>query len=161
MRSSNSSRAAPTAAAAAGAEASVAEADAADGAAAGGDGESGPSAPDAPASDALAPEVARRCNYAIIAHPDAGKTTLTEKMLLYGGALREAGEIKGKGADKATKSDWMDIEQQRGISVTASALMFEVRVCARRARASRASRASCASCASRAGCASGASVCVG
>ena len=81
----------------------------------------------AAAAKAIAEEVAKRVNYAIIAHPDAGKTTLTEKMLLYGGALREAGEIKGKGAEKATKSDWMDIEQQRGISVTASAMVFEAR----------------------------------
>ncbi len=67
----------------------------------------------------LEEEISRRRTFAIISHPDAGKTTLTEKFLLYGGAIAQAGEVKGKRA-KAATSDWMEIEKQRGISVTSS-----------------------------------------
>ena len=72
----------------------------------------------------LEEEISRRRTFAIISHPDAGKTTLTEKFLLYGGAIAQAGEVKGKRA-KAATSDWMEIEKQRGISVTSSVLQFE------------------------------------
>jgi peptide chain release factor 3 len=70
-------------------------------------------------------EVAQRRTFAIISHPDAGKTTLTEKLLLYGGAIREAGSIKQRKAAKHAVSDWLAIEQERGISVTSSVLRFE------------------------------------
>lgn len=70
-------------------------------------------------------EVKRRRTFAIIAHPDAGKTTLTEKLLLYGGAIHLAGEVKAKANRRHTTSDWMEIEKQRGISVSTSALRFE------------------------------------
>ena len=70
-------------------------------------------------------EVERRRTFAIISHPDAGKTTLTEKFLLYGGAIVEAGMVKGKKQQKHAVSDWMEIEKQRGISVTSSVLQFE------------------------------------
>ena len=70
-------------------------------------------------------EVGRRRTFAIISHPDAGKTTMTEKLLLYGGAIRLAGSVKARKATKHAVSDWMDIEKQRGISVTSSVLQFE------------------------------------
>jgi len=70
-------------------------------------------------------ETARRRTFAIISHPDAGKTTLTEKLLLYGGALHEAGSIRARKATRHAASDWMSIEQDRGISVTSSVLRFE------------------------------------
>ncbi len=70
-------------------------------------------------------EVARRRTFAIISHPDAGKTTLTEKLLLYGGAIHEAGSIKQRKAARHAASDWMAIEQERGISVTSSVMRFE------------------------------------
>ncbi|BEP30388.1 peptide chain release factor 3 [Helicovermis profundi] len=73
----------------------------------------------------LTTEVNRRRTFAIISHPDAGKTTLTEKFLLYGGAIREAGSVKSRRANKHAVSDWMEIEKQRGISVTSSVLQFE------------------------------------
>ncbi len=73
---------------------------------------------------ALKDEITRRRTFAIISHPDAGKTTLTEKFLLYGGAIAQAGEVKGKRARAAT-SDWMEIERQRGISVTSSVMQFQ------------------------------------
>ena len=66
-----------------------------------------------------------RRTFAIISHPDAGKTTLTEKLLLFGGAIRAAGEVKARGAARRARSDWMKIEQQRGISVTSSVMTFE------------------------------------
>ena len=72
----------------------------------------------------LKEEISRRRTFAIISHPDAGKTTLTEKFLLYGGAIAQAGEVKGKKARAAT-SDWMEIEKQRGISVTSSVMQFQ------------------------------------
>ena len=72
----------------------------------------------------LQEEISRRRTFAIISHPDAGKTTPTEKLLLYGGAVAQAGEVKGKRA-KAATSDWMEIEKQRGISVTSSVMQFQ------------------------------------
>ena len=73
----------------------------------------------------LSTEINRRRTFAIISHPDAGKTTLTEKFLLYGGAIQSAGSVKGKQNDKHAVSDWMDIEKQRGISITSSVMQFE------------------------------------
>ena len=70
-------------------------------------------------------EISRRRTFAIISHPDAGKTTLTEKVLLYGGAIQSAGSVKGKQGDRHATSDWMEIEKKRGISVTSSVLQFE------------------------------------
>jgi peptide chain release factor 3 len=72
----------------------------------------------------LPPEVARRRTFAIISHPDAGKTTLTEKFLLYGGAIQLAGQVRAKGEARRTRSDFMKMEQERGISVSASAMSF-------------------------------------
>ncbi len=69
-------------------------------------------------------EIERRRTFAIISHPDAGKTTLTEKLLLYGGAIREAGSVKARKASRHATSDWMEIEKQRGISVTSSVMQF-------------------------------------
>ena len=63
-------------------------------------------------------EISKRRTFAIISHPDAGKTTLTEKFLLYGGAINQAGSVKGRKTAKHAVSDWMEIEKQRGISVT-------------------------------------------
>ena len=73
----------------------------------------------------LAKAVARRRNFAIISHPDAGKTTLTEKLLLYGGAIQQAGAVKAKGEQRKVTSDWMEIEKQRGISITSTVLQFD------------------------------------
>ncbi len=73
----------------------------------------------------LAEEAGRRRTFAIIAHPDAGKTTLTEHILLAGGALRAAGAVKARGENRRARSDWMKIEKERGISVTASVMTFE------------------------------------
>ncbi|WP_439481912.1 peptide chain release factor 3 [Cyclobacterium plantarum] len=73
----------------------------------------------------LTQEIAKRKTFGIIAHPDAGKTTLTEKMLLFGGAIKTAGAVKSNKIDTATKSDWMEIEKQRGISVATSVMGFE------------------------------------
>jgi len=72
----------------------------------------------------IAKEVSRRRTFAIISHPDAGKTTLTEKLLLYGGAIQLAGTVKGRKASRHATSDWMALEQQRGISVTSSVMQF-------------------------------------
>lgn len=72
----------------------------------------------------LQSQIKSRRTFAIISHPDAGKTTLTEKLLLYGGAIRQAGSVKARKADKHATSDWMEIEKQRGISVTSSAMQF-------------------------------------
>jgi peptide chain release factor 3 len=69
--------------------------------------------------------VARRRTFAIIAHPDAGKTTLTEKLLLFGGAIQLAGAVKARGEQRRAKSDWMKVERERGISVTASVMNFD------------------------------------
>ena len=73
----------------------------------------------------LQEEISRRRTFAIISHPDAGKTTLTEKLLLYGGAINLAGSVKAKKTAKHAVSDWMEIEKERGISVTSSVLQFE------------------------------------
>jgi len=72
-------------------------------------------------------EVARRRTFAIISHPDAGKTTLTEKLLLYAGAIELAGAVRGRHARRHATSDWMELEQQRGISITSAALEFELK----------------------------------
>ena len=73
----------------------------------------------------LEQEIKRRRTFAIISHPDAGKTTLTEKFLLYGGAIAQAGAVKGKKSARHAVSDWMEIEKQRGISVTSSVMQFQ------------------------------------
>jgi peptide chain release factor 3 len=73
----------------------------------------------------LPTEVARRRTFAIISHPDAGKTTLTEKLLLFGGAIQQAGQVRAKGEARRTRSDFMKLEQDRGISVSATAMSFE------------------------------------
>ncbi|MFM8536145.1 MAG: peptide chain release factor 3 [Acidimicrobiia bacterium] len=78
------------------------------------------------ASAALKTEVERRRTFAIISHPDAGKTTLTEKLLLYAGAIELAGAVRGRKTDKHVVSDWMDIERERGISVTSAAVEFDL-----------------------------------
>src|ERR1043166_9368074 len=72
-------------------------------------------------------EILRRRTFAIISHPDAGKTTLTEKFLLYGGAVQLAGSVTARKNQRATTSDWMDLERQRGISVSSTVLQFEYR----------------------------------
>jgi peptide chain release factor 3 len=77
------------------------------------------------AASPLAREIARRRTFAIISHPDAGKTTLTEKLLLFGGAIQLAGQVKAKRDGRNTRSDWMAIERQRGISVVTSVMTFE------------------------------------
>jgi peptide chain release factor 3 len=76
---------------------------------------------------ALPAEIARRRTFAIISHPDAGKTTLTEKFLLYGGAIQMAGQVRAKGEARRTRSDFMQMEKDRGISVSASAMSFDFR----------------------------------
>src|SRR5258706_5660249 len=73
----------------------------------------------------LVRDVARRRTFAIISHPDAGKTTLTEKLLLFGGAIQMAGTVKARKSSRHATSDWMEIEKQRGISVTSSVMQFE------------------------------------
>jgi peptide chain release factor 3 len=80
---------------------------------------------DSPSRSPLSHEVARRRTFAIISHPDAGKTTLTEKLLLFGGAINLAGQVKAKGERRNTRSDWMKIERERGISVVTSVMTFE------------------------------------
>ena len=75
--------------------------------------------------DGLAEAVARRRNFAIISHPDAGKTTLTEKLLRYGGAIQQAGAVKARGEQRKVTSDWMELEKQRGISITSTVLQFD------------------------------------
>jgi peptide chain release factor 3 len=79
------------------------------------------------ADSPLAAEVGKRRTFAIISHPDAGKTTLTEKLLLFGGAIQMAGTVKGRKAARHATSDWMRLEQQRGISVTSSVMQFPYR----------------------------------
>jgi peptide chain release factor 3 len=83
-------------------------------------------APDVPISPLVA-EAARRRTFAIISHPDAGKTTLTEKLLLFGGAINLAGAVRAKGERRQTRSDWMKIERERGISVVTSVMTFSYR----------------------------------
>ncbi len=75
----------------------------------------------------ISEEIKKRRTFAIISHPDAGKTTLTEKFLLYGGAINTAGSVKGKANSKYAVSDWMEIEKERGISVTSSVLQFNMK----------------------------------
>ena len=75
-------------------------------------------------NDQITEQIKNRRTFAIISHPDAGKTTLTEKFLLYGGAINLAGTVKGRKAAKHAVSDWMEIEKERGISVTSSAMQF-------------------------------------
>jgi peptide chain release factor 3 len=77
----------------------------------------------------LADHVSRRRTFAIISHPDAGKTTLTEKLLLFGGAIQLAGAVKARGDARRARSDWMQVEQERGISVTASVMTFDYAGC--------------------------------
>jgi peptide chain release factor 3 len=79
------------------------------------------------ACPALEAEVRRRRTFAIISHPDAGKTTLTEKMLLYAGCINEAGAVRGRKSQRAATSDWMEMERQRGISISSTVLSFEFR----------------------------------
>lgn len=74
-------------------------------------------------------EVSRRRTFAIISHPDAGKTTITEKVLLFGQAIQTAGTVKGRGSNQHAKSDWMEMEKQRGISITTSVMQFPYRDC--------------------------------
>ena len=74
-------------------------------------------------------EVARRRTFAIISHPDAGKTTLTEKLLLYAGAIDQAGAVRARKNQRRVVSDWMAIEQERGISITSTVLQFEYKDC--------------------------------
>ncbi|WP_373767221.1 peptide chain release factor 3 [Glaesserella sp.] len=74
-------------------------------------------------------EVNKRRTFAIISHPDAGKTTITEKVLLYGNAIQTAGSVKGKGSQAHAKSDWMEMEKQRGISITTSVMQFPYNDC--------------------------------
>jgi peptide chain release factor 3 len=83
----------------------------------------------APTADAdrVVAEASRRRTFAIISHPDAGKTTLTEKLLLYGGAVAEAGSVKARSGRREARSDWMELEQRRGISISSTALRFEHR----------------------------------
>ena len=76
-------------------------------------------------AEVLASAVDRRRNFAIISHPDAGKTTLTEKLLLYGGAIQQAGAVKARGEQRKVTSDWMELEKQRGISITSTVLQFD------------------------------------
>ena len=77
----------------------------------------------------LPSEIARRRTFAIISHPDAGKTTLTEKFLLFGGAIQMAGQVRAKGESRRTRSDYMQMEKDRGISVSASAMSFDYKEC--------------------------------
>ena len=74
----------------------------------------------------LSAEVSKRRNFAIISHPDAGKTTLTEKLLLYGGAIQQAGAVKARGEQRKVTSDWMELEKQRGISITSTVLQLSL-----------------------------------
>src|SRR3954451_10507954 len=74
-------------------------------------------------------EIARRRTFAIIAHPDAGKTTLTEKLLWFGGAIQMAGAVRARKESRHATSDWMELEKQRGISVTSSVMQFPYRDC--------------------------------
>src|SRR6202171_5230763 len=81
------------------------------------------------AESQIAQETARRRTFAIISHPDAGKTTLTEKLLLFAGAIHIAGSVKARKASRHATSDWMEIEKQRGISVASSVMQMEYRDC--------------------------------
>ena len=76
----------------------------------------------------FAEEIKSRRTFAIISHPDAGKTTITEKVLLFGEAIQKAGTVKGKKSGQHAKSDWMEMEKERGISVTTSVMHTDLRV---------------------------------
>ena len=80
-------------------------------------------------TSAISTQAQRRRTFAIISHPDAGKTTLTEKFLLYGGALQAAGTVKARAGRRSATSDWMEMEQERGISITSTVLQFPYRDC--------------------------------
>ena len=84
-----------------------------------------PGMPEAATPTQIAEAIAKRRTFAIISHPDAGKTTLTEKLLLYGGAIHLAGSVKGRRAQRHATSDWMELERERGISVTSSVMQFQ------------------------------------
>src|SRR3954466_12222290 len=84
-------------------------------------------APRSVSSELIEREVARRRTFGIISHPDAGKTTLTEKLLLFSGAIQLAGTVKARKSGRHATSDWMEIEKQRGISVASSVMQFEYR----------------------------------
>jgi peptide chain release factor 3 len=89
-----------------------------------------PGQPDADTvMEETSPETEKRRTFAIISHPDAGKTTLTEKLLLFGGAIQMAGAVKARGAARRARSDWMKVERERGISVSASAMTFDFNGC--------------------------------
>src|SRR5574344_160726 len=77
----------------------------------------------------LAQEIAKRRTFAIISHPDAGKTTITEKVLLHGRQIQSAGTVKGKKSGQFAKSDWMEMEKERGISITTSVMQFPYNDC--------------------------------
>ena len=77
----------------------------------------------------LSNEINKRRTFAIISHPDAGKTTITEKVLLFGNAIQKAGTVKGRGSNQHAKSDWMEMEKERGISVTTSVMQFPYNYC--------------------------------
>ena len=77
----------------------------------------------------LEDEIGRRRTFAIISHPDAGKTTLTEKLLLFGGAIKLSGAVKAKGKARRSRSDWMKVETERGISVASSVMTYEYHNC--------------------------------
>jgi len=87
--------------------------------------EASPPCPQGSDQRAIEREVERRRTFAIISHPDAGKTTMTEKLLLYGGAVRQAGAVRGQKADRHATSDWLELEKQRGISVSSSVMHFD------------------------------------
>jgi peptide chain release factor 3 len=80
-------------------------------------------------AEQVAAEVAARRTFAIISHPDAGKTTITEKLLLWGKAIQVAGTVKSRKSDRHATSDWMEMEKQRGISITTSVMQFPYRHC--------------------------------
>ena len=91
----------------------------------------------------LADAIRRRRTFAIISHPDAGKTTLTEKLLLYGGAVQLAGSVTARKNQRATTSDWMELERKRGISISSTVLQFDYGgYCDQPARHARATRIS-------------------
>src|ERR1700742_3316352 len=78
-----------------------------------------------PVSDSIQTEISKRRTFAIISHPDAGKTTLTEKLLLYGGAVQLAGSVTARKHQRASTSDWMELERKRGISISSTVLQFD------------------------------------
>ena len=86
--------------------------------------ESTPTTPAQTGDPALARDVKKRRTFAIISHPDAGKTTLTEKLLLFGGAIQMAGTVKARKSGRYATSDWMEVERERGISVASSVMQF-------------------------------------